>query len=161
MTNFVTKSVLLATILSLGYGVGRYFTPPKVVEKEKIVYKDRIIEREVKVKSTSKKNDKVFTKNTVTKPDGTKYVEVKITDKSKIKSDFKRTGTRQENISLDKTEESKQTNYLISLGAKFNLGEFGLPIYGVNLNKRILGPIYLGVFGFTDKTIGVSLGLGL
>lgn len=33
------------------------------------------------------------------------------------------------------------------------------PIYGVSASKQFLGPVSLGVFGLTNKTIGVTIGI--
>jgi hypothetical protein len=33
------------------------------------------------------------------------------------------------------------------------------PLYGVSITKEILGPVTVGVFGLTNSTLGVSIGL--
>jgi len=35
------------------------------------------------------------------------------------------------------------------------------PVYGIEIHKEILGPINVGVFGLTNKTVGVTFGLSL
>ncbi len=33
------------------------------------------------------------------------------------------------------------------------------PVYGLSVSKEVLGPITVGVFGFTNTTVGVSVGI--
>ena len=47
----------------------------------------------------------------------------------------------------------------ISLLAAYNFKEPGLPIYGIMVSKQVFGPVTAGVFGLTNGTLGVSVGM--
>lgn len=33
------------------------------------------------------------------------------------------------------------------------------PVYGLSISKELIGPITLGLFGFTDRRMGISIGV--
>lgn len=96
------------------------------------------------VKTVEKQVDRVVTVIRTIKPDGTITEEKVITDKSKI-------------VTEDKTK-------LNTARSKVNISalvgtDFSKPVYGLHANKELLGPISVGVFGLTNKTVGLSVGL--
>jgi hypothetical protein len=157
------KKILIVTILiAAAAGFGRYTAPSKVVEKEHIVYQDKIVEKIVNVKDTSHKDNKVIERLTSIKPDGTKTIATKIYDKSDVEITQKNTVNKTEDVTQD-TEKSKTVDYkkddlILSAGYKLTIPS-GDPAWGLLFNKRLIGPIYIGGFGFTDKTIGASVGV--
>lgn len=92
------------------------------------------------VRVVEKQVDRVVT--VIKKPDGT--VEKITVDKSKI-------------ISEDRTK--------VNVGrSKVNLSllggtDFSRPVYGLHVSKELIGPISVGLFGLTNKTVGLSLGI--
>lgn len=138
--------IYLLLALIIGGAIGRYSLPAKI--EEKIVIQEKIVE----VKSVEKKNDKVIVKLETIHPDGTRTIETKIIDKTITDS----TDTIVDN---KKSESSKVTEYnnqdwLISASVKDPLNIS----YGLDVKRRILGPIYIGTSVFTDKTISASIG---
>lgn len=92
------------------------------------------------IKTVEKQVDRVVT--VVKSPDGT--VKKVITDKSKIN-----TGVH-EKVNIGRPR----------YGLSVLVGtDFSNPVYGLHVNKELLGPITVGVFGLTNKTLGVSIGL--
>lgn len=151
----------LAALLS-AFAVGRFITPTRVEEKEKIVYKDKIVEKKVYVKAVNKKDNKVTVITVTVKPDGTKTTETKIVDKDQTlidetgKTDIVKDTTSTKETS--KVVENKHDDWLLSLAVKSNFNKL-VPDYGATAQRRILGPFYLGVFAFTDSTFGGSIGI--
>ena len=98
------------------------------------------------------------------KPDGTKTIETRIVDNSVSKTnDNKTNDTTTETTS--KTEKSKETTYsrqdtIISILADIQLGTLATPSYGLMVQKRIIGPIYINGFGMTNKTVGIGASIG-
>lgn len=134
--------------------MGYYATPTKTITKTEV----KEVVKVVKEKEKNKQNNKMVVIVETTMPDGTKRKETKIVDKGVI------TITASENIdkSTDtKTEtvvEHTHDSLLLYAVAEKNLSSPELS-YGVGVQKRVLGPFFLGVYGTTQKNIGVTLGL--
>lgn len=92
------------------------------------------------IKTVEKHVDRVVT--IIKRPDGT-YEKV-IVDKSKIVTD----------------EKTKLNAARPRVGLSALVGtDFSTPVYGFAVNKEFIGPITLGAWGLTNKTLGVSIGL--
>lgn len=123
----------IAVAALIGYAFGRYAQPANVVVKTQEVVK------EVEVV----KHDTVTVTKEIKRPDGTDEIDTTVTDKD----------VSQKNLS-----ESLQTSETISnQKPQWNLGILGgynfqdlKPDYGITVDRRILGPIFLGVVGHTD-----------
>lgn len=159
--NNVKKGLVIITVLVFGITIGRFTLPAKIVEKEHIVYQDKIIEKQVEVINVKKKDHKIYTKIEKQSPDGTKTIETHITtDNSVDITDNKTNSTTKATTTVeDKTKETTYStqNTLVLLGVKTspNVGYD----YGLFINKRLLGPVYVGAFGFTDRSFGLNVGL--
>lgn len=135
---------------ALGFGFGKYSAPTKVVEVEKI--KTVTVEKVVE-KKAEKKNVKTVV---VQAPDGTTTTTT--TDTSTVDTN---TNTDTNTVATD--EKKKTTTYsrpnwrLAALGGFDPNGNIGKPIYGGSIERRILGPIFVGAFGMSNKSFGVSL----
>lgn len=94
----------------------------------------------------------------------------KITDKNKkvvevIAPDGTRTITTEENsrtvLEKEKIKQvvlKRDTLNVSVLAGVDSLNSFK-PIYGLSVSKQFVGPVTIGLFGFTDSRIGVSLGV--
>lgn len=133
---FLSKTpVLLLIALAIGIAVGRYSNRP--AETTKIVH-----EETKKVIDTKKKIIEVVT------PDGTKTTTttedtVTTIDKDKTKS--------------SQTKPSPKVNLSFLAGVP-RLNDLR-PIYGLSVSKEFIGPITVGLFGLTNGTLGVSIGV--
>lgn len=165
MTDSVKKGLIVLGIFVVGLAVGRFSLPAKVVEKEHIVYQEKIVEKKVDVTAIKKKDNKTYVRIEKTSPDGTKTVETRIVDTGT--TDTTDTDKDQTDTAVSKTDDkSKVTTYdkngfLLSVGAdnSFNRNPL-MPSWGVLINKRLIGPFYLGGFVFTDGVYGLNVGLG-
>lgn len=121
-------SIILVTVsFAIGLGVGYNFIS-KDTESEKI-----------------QENSDVTTiiKERV-EPDGTTTRTTKIKDKSTKTKETETTKV------VTRTQYKVQVMYGLDLNTK-------IPVYGVGVERRILGNISAGVWGLTNKTVGASL----
>lgn len=153
----VKKILLLIGILGVGAAIGRWTSPTKIEVKEHIVYQEKIVEKKVYVKDTQQKNNKVTIKLVTILPDGTKKIETKIFDRSEIEITSRSDTNTETNTTIDSSKETvteySKPEWFFSGMATTN------STYGLGINKQFLGPIFLGGFGFTDRTLGLSVGL--
>lgn len=169
--------------LLLGYGGGRYAQPAKVVEKEKVVtvdhdvikYQDRIVTQKVYVEV--EKEHKHQETTTTKKPDGEVVTTTKTdtdVDES-TKADTNKTEEKvvyQDRIVTQTVEKEKlvlrQPDWRISAGAGYSIpyalgqaspGVPGMQGFVVNagVDRRIVGPVWLGVQGNTQGVVGLQL----
>lgn len=157
------KNIAIALgLLILGAAFGRWASPTKVVEKEVIKYQDKIVEKVVYKKDTNEHKHKVTVSLVTIKPDGTKTIETKVYDDDNIQitqdSTTNKIDVKTGETTKEKTTDYARDNYSVLASRKFNIDDKSSD-WGISFNKRFLGPIYLGAFAFTDKTIGASVGL--
>jgi uncharacterized membrane protein len=95
------------------------------------------------VQTTTKKPDGEETTTTVT----TRDTETHIEDTKKV----------DEVISKIVENNRPKLNISLLVSAKPELPL--IPVYGVSINKEVLGPITVGAFLLTNRTIGASIGL--
>jgi hypothetical protein len=145
-----TKYGILILALATAFATGRFLTPTKVVETTKIV--------EVQKKTVDTDRDKHKETVTVTKKgkDGseettTKTVEETVT-KQKVKDDINK------NTEVIKIV-TRGRGPTVSLLAGFDYTSPGKPFYGASVIQPVFGPITLGVWGLTNSTVGLSIGL--
>lgn len=167
-----------------GVATGRFGTPAKVVEKivyqdkvvEKVVYQDKIVIQKVYVE---KKATKKRTETTTTeKPNGEKETKT-VTEEQEdtdTKTDEKSTQEKivyvdrviQKLVEKTKLVEAKKLDWHISAGIGYaiptvlgqqQIGTPGLQGVVVNaeIDRRIVGPFYIGLWGNTQGTVGLSL----
>jgi hypothetical protein len=159
MTN-IKKYFPFVLLFVLGLAIGRYSLPSKIITKteiktvEVIKWKERIVKEENK--------DKVTIITEETKPDGTKIVRKEIRDKSTIITDKNKEGSKdKESISKEeKIVEYNKDRLIISALASINVvkPQDGFN-YGVGVNTRLLGPIWLQGAIFTSGQAQAGIGL--
>lgn len=143
------RLVLVSSLLlsaAIGAVAAWYFLPEKikiqteVVEKERIVYKDRVVTKRVVE---------------VRKPDGT--VVTATTDKTEDKDLIQDVDTRLSQR-LELVRPPKQARFGIAAMAQTSLREPGLLHYGLQAEFRLIGPIWIGAHGLSNMSGGISLG---
>lgn len=94
--------------------------------------------------------------NTETTDEHTKTKIIRITDPD---------GTKKEIITIDEHDKSKtktvvtpKTNVSLLIVKDYSKHDNSGPEYGVSMTREVLGPVTIGVFGLTNKTIGISIG---
>ena len=152
------KVGIAAVALLTAFAFGRVSAPVKV-------------KTEVKTVEVEKKTDKVDTQRDkhqktviteVTKPDGTKEKTTTIIQDSS--TDQKRTDS--DSIAKTETQTKEVTRgsspVTVSFLAGANLSTGPGPstlVYGGAITHPVLGPVTIGIWGFTNATFGASLGL--
>lgn len=139
-TNNRWQAVVGLLLLIGAYAVGRWASPEKVITKTVTV----------EVEKKQEKTNTVIVK--VTKPDGT-VTETTTTN----------TETNTETKTKDKSEtivqNKKQSLHISALAGLDVTNPAGGFVFGAHVSKQILGPVSIGLFGLTNKTVGASIGL--
>lgn len=134
--SYLIGGAILAIILA--YATGRYAKPDKIVTKTVTVEveKTRINENKVIVEKINKDGTKTTTTHVITKTE----TDTKIQSKN------------------DSVVQNNKSPLNVSLLAGYDFNNVNL-VYGVHVSKQLLGPVSIGIFGLTNKTIGMSAGL--
>lgn len=151
-----TKILVATAVILASYAFGRFSTPDHVKIETKIVE----VEKKTTDTELNKDKHKETTTVEITKPDGTKEKTTKTVEDTKTDKTTKSTEE------TDRTEESSKE---VSRGSKVTLAALGgvslnltgtSPIlYGGILTKPVLGPITIGVWGLSNATTGLAVGL--
>lgn len=133
-----TKILILLAAIGIGFGVGYFTKPAKVVE---VIKKEIVKEAAV---------TKIVYRERVTRPDGT------ITETERSREDSR--------TSEQIKEESSKTvinriGLSISALAYAPTNKLTQIEYGVIITKRVVGNVTAGVLATTDKKVGITLGL--
>lgn len=143
MKSFLSKNwdgILGILLLVFCFCLGRYTSPTKVETKTVTIEVEKV-----------KTNQNVVVVEKVNK-DGSR---VKITKASS--QTYRNTENSTQNTKVVENKPSVNIHAMAGLDV---LNPKGV-VVGVHANKQILGPISLGVFGFTNNVIGLSLGMSL
>lgn len=136
-----TQLIILGAVSLVAFASGRYTAKaPDVAEAIKAVTQDNTHQ------------DVHTTKVIVQTPDGT----VKTTETTDTQTQTVEKIATQES---EKITSPKSTLNISALVAEdFSKGTL-TPIYGVSVSKEFSGPVTVGLFGLTNGTLGVSLGI--
>lgn len=126
--------ILIAVVAALSAACTRYFFP-------------RIQSQTTEVTKEVVRTDIKTIIRTVERPDGTKESVTEVIDHSVANSSNSKSST---------TFARKDWLIGVTVGSEVTLLK---PIYGVQANRRILGPVYVGLGANTNKEINVGLGL--
>lgn len=144
-----TKIIISIAALVLAYTSGRYMAPTKVITEVKTV------EVEKKQSKTDAEREKHKKTVIIERPDGSK--ETTITENTD-------TSKKTDSSSDSRTDSSSRKVVERGIGANISaLGGIRLdgytPVFGASISKPVLGPITIGIWGLSDKTLGASVGL--
>jgi hypothetical protein len=154
--------VIVIILLAASFMVGRYTTPTKTktVVEEKVVEKEVVKFVEVQAKTEKKDVETVVIE--IISPDGTIRKETKIVDKTVLEEQKKidlNKQTDQTRISKrEETTESSSSEWMVSLMVSAKENNISEQNFGVHVQRRIIGPFYLGVYGEQNKGVGLSIG---
>jgi hypothetical protein len=153
-----TKTIIIVFVVAVAcaFASGRLLAPVKVVTK--------VVEVEKKVETTATQKDehKETTVVETQRPDGTKQTTTKIVEDASTHAKTAETDQTNKSSVSEVTRDSSSLSISLLAGAPLTLNGglgVGLPAYGVHVSKRILGPISVGAFGFSNGLAGVSVGL--
>lgn len=126
--------ILLILVAAASAGITRYYFPQVEVKNTETV------------KEVVRNDIKTVIKEVV-RPDGTKETITETTDKS----------TKKE-TSKSELIVAKKTQWMFDIGARKTFSNSEI-YYDLHVQRRILGPFFLGAKLSTDKSAGVSVGM--
>jgi len=154
-------AITVPVIILASFMVGRYTVPTKTITKTEI----QVVTKTVEVDKTATQVDKDVIVTETDKPDGTKvketqYVDRVNTETTDIKNSQTKSDSKSETIT---TNEKYNWNVAALAGVNSEQSLFDKQIgYGAIVQRRIIGPFYLGVwgegFGTPVKSGGISIG---
>lgn len=176
------KQILIIVVVALGlvvgaFLVGRSTAPVKIerqvvekiveVEKEKIVYTDKL----VFIEATNKQADTKRDTHTVIQPDGTTVIDehehtatseetIKYVDRIVEKVVEKEKLVFKDRLVYEKIESAK-AQWRVGVQAGLDISSLKDPgnlyVVGAQIDRRILGPFFLGAWGNTKLQTGIGL----
>lgn len=160
----------VVTILLLGFATGRWTSPSSIkTDKEQLSIDTTTKKQDNKTTTDTDRDKKLKTTITeTTNPDGTKTKTTEITEDTSTKRITKVDDKQsQTDTKVDDKHESKEVEYKKPdlavrgmVGTDVSSLSSGLrPIFGGEVNKNIIGPVSGGVWGLSNRTCGVSVGL--
>lgn len=140
-----SKKILVGLLaLFVAFAFGRVSAPTKTVE----------VDRKQVNTNTDRDKHKETVVTEVSKPDGTKTTVTKTTEDTKTDRNTTETDVKSKEVT---TNTSKVT---VAALVGFRLSDLTKPpVYGLSVYRPILGPITVGVWGLSDTTLGLSVGL--
>lgn len=145
-----TKNKIIFSLLALvaTFAAGRY--------SNQVSYKKDTKTSIVEDKNTQKDTHEKTVTTVVEKPDGEKQTTITQTkDVVATISDVKDTKSETQVSKVTGNGTSKLTiSALVGIDIHTKL-----PTYGASITKDVLGPVSIGVFGLTNGTAGISLGV--
>lgn len=165
------KPILLVVGIIIAFFVGKYSTATKTVEVEKTVYKDRVVEKVVEVEKKVEVEGKtkvIYRTKVVTKEGETRIVEVEKEEtkkETKTDTDTKTDKDSTKDVVIEKSKVVEQARPQWKVGALVGYDwkpvpsvDFGRGLsLGVHAERRIAGPVWIGVWGLHTGSAGVSV----
>lgn len=134
--------ITIVVIASLSFAGGRFLTEPTVITKNVEVIKEvEVIKRDVRTVIRE-----------ITRPDGTKETDTVIEDRTR-----ERTRT-DANTRTETVVTNEKPQWKVDLMARAKITNI-VPVYGASIQRRIIGPVFMGVNGWSDANVGLSVGL--
>lgn len=127
-------AILVILVAIISAGLTRYYFP-------QVEYKNTETTKEVV------RNDIKTTTKTIENKDGTKETITETVDNSIKKIDTK-----------NETLIALKPQWMLDVGARTKLSDKVI-VYDVQVQRRILGPFFLGARASTDQSLGVSVGM--
>jgi hypothetical protein len=138
-----TKVIIVLVLVAVAYAFGRYMQPANIEIQTREVIKT------VEVNKVEKRKIKVR----IVRPDGTveeRWVEEDITVTQKENAKEKESSKKVTN---------QKTQWKVHALAGVTDSKFDQIKYGVQIERRIVGPIFLGAYGMQGGVVGLSIGM--
>ena len=142
--------------------MGRYSAPVKIKTEVKTVTVEKVVYK-TKTDTKNQKHRKVIIVDNK-KPTGEETKTTTITDDDtltrKTDKDVAKDDTKKADITKEVTKESGHVTISVLAGTNFT----GIPgsggiLYGAQVQRNLIGPVIMGVWGISNGTGGASLGL--
>jgi cytoskeletal protein RodZ len=140
-----TKIIASLVVVLVAFASGRYSVSNPTVKTHETTQTD-----------SETKIDKNTHKVTTITEDKTGKKVTTITEDTDTKADKTKDSVK----TIDQTVTPQKTGTVnISALAGFGLDSGIQPVYGLSVSKELIGPITVGAFGLTNRTLGISVGL--
>lgn len=144
-------AAIVIVAMAVGAALTRQFAPRTVT---KTVTQTQTVDHDVI------KDHVVTITKEIDRKDGTKEIDTEVVD-NRVNTDVSTTkSTTQTTVSAP--APIPQPQWFLTAGAGLDatsLSNLTNPVYNGSVNRRILGPIYMGIWGNTRSQVGVQLGL--
>jgi hypothetical protein len=144
------KILITVVVVAASFAAGRH-SKPEVIKVE-----TKIVEVEKKVKDTEKNKNKktVIVKKEL--PGGHKETTTTITENTQSSS----TTTVDKKTDANSSSETRRGSSRLTISPLigFNI-QNGQPVWGASVSKDLFGPVNMGLWGLSNGTCGVSLGI--
>lgn len=169
----IWKAGVVLALLAGAFVGGRYSNPGKTVEhvttqtvvQDHVVTVEKVVTQTVYVKEVAKnvQTDTVVTK----KPDGTVVTETKVSDTTKIGVQKHQESSSQSSADVTVNESTKTDSLRVTesgkpqwhlhvqggAGARFVGTTTPILVLGVGIERRVIGPFYVGIWGQTTLNL--------
>lgn len=151
--------VSLLAVAAVAFAAGRFSAPLQVEERERVEYRDRVVERVVQAKAQTKT---VYVDRVITR-DG--EVRERIVERRDTKTDTKTDTARENAGSSDRSATTTarpdwRVGVLVGASAREPLLPIAGPlVIGVEVDRRIVGGLSVGVWASTSGAAGAALAL--
>jgi NCAIR mutase (PurE)-related protein len=155
----MNKKYLLAGVgILAAFAFGRYSAPEKVKIETKVVEVEK--KSENKSTDTDRNKRKETTVTETVYPDGRKETKTEVveTTQTERKTDTS-VVTEREKDAAETKETSRSGKVSLSALTGVDVTNLNAPIFGAHLLTNVLGPVTIGVWGLSNATGGLSLGL--
>lgn len=150
--------IMLSIIIA--FAIGRYSAPKHEKIEESSQQSNATVEKEDKDVDQDKHKETTVTQ--VVSPDGTKSTVTKVVEDTKTNTEIKvvdKSNSTQSKSSTTELSDDPITSVMVLAGAKAHVIGLDPPVFGLSITRNILGPITVGAWGLSDRTVGLSLGL--
>lgn len=157
---YVVGGLVSVVALAGAFVVGRYSKPvevrTEVVERTVTVERRTVVEKRVEVA----KRDRRSKTTTTTKPDGSSTTVTESHEREDTRTETARDTTAETATETERhaKEETRVSEPDWRVGGMVGLSGVGT-VYGGSIERRILGPVWLGAWGLSSGAFGVSVGV--
>lgn len=169
--SLIVLGVIVAMVLS--YLGGRYSGPEKIktITETIIKIEEKIVEKKIYIKQKQQKKHVEKVIETVKKADGTVVTTTKIITDTDTKTNVSLNETK--DVTLNATKEDKKIIIVENAKPQWRVsGKVGVDFskisllnvptandltYGIGVERRIIGTVYVGAWGMTNKSGGLSI----
>jgi len=145
--------VIIAGVIAAVIGLTIVGSLPNKTKEETHETKQEQVEKETQVK-THKETKTVDRIN----PDGSRETTTVVVESSDSLSIDATSTTQSSDSKSETSRDGSKVTISALVGAEISY-PLGAPVYGVHVSRPLLGPITVGLWGMSNRTAGVSIGL--
>lgn len=165
------RNIKIAIVLVFGvvcFALGRWLSPEKVkIQREVVVKEDTTKIEQLKTDLERLKKKKTTTVEVI-RPDGTREIKTVVKEDESVRKQKSKdtTTTIVKETSEKESKEITNSSSVLTLSALVgtditSLSSSSKLQFGAHVQRTIIGPFTLGVFGLSSGTAGFSLGLSI